>query len=220
MNPIQWLKLRLLQRRHRRNPFPESKHIIKEAFTTGGITYYEFDDLFNLPYQRGLEAIAVYEEMRMKCTREYLLKHTEANADILGRQKFGVNELLEMKRLNDQLHERLEWVMDTDIVYKLASVVFFDSTEKPERYEPKYALEKIARWKKDTEVTDFFALAPLKKLVPFLGESSLNFRAYSAAQHEINQLHWANISGSSPQAGEKSSSAASSPSSATATKLN
>ena len=63
--------------------FPKDvKYPIKEAFTIEGRTFYQFEDTFNIPYQRGLKTVTFYEEARMKITYEYL-EHTKAIDKIL-----------------------------------------------------------------------------------------------------------------------------------------
>lgn len=194
-----WFKIKWLQWKHRNNQFPASKYIIKPAFTAGGVEYFQFDDVFNVPFQRGLEAIAVYEEVRMKCSREYILAHAEAHKAIYAKPKVGLAEFGKLMQMNEQLLERLNWIVDTDLVYKLASVVFFDATEKPERYEAKYAHEKIARWKENEDINAFFLREPLRRLIPFLDGSDLNFQTYSKAQQAITRQHLENIYGNLPQ---------------------
>jgi len=113
--------------------FPKDiQYPIEEAFTIEGRTFYRYKDHFNIPYERGLKTITFYEEARMKITYEYLIKHTEAVEKVLKSQKIDV---FKIKSLNDILKERLKWHVDTDILYKLASIVFFEKGEDPRTYE-------------------------------------------------------------------------------------
>lgn len=189
--------------------FPDAKHIITEAFTSGGITYYNFDNTFNLPYQRGLQAIMVYEELRMKCDYEMLKSFTDGLDKIMGGTKIGINQFMEIKRMNDIMRERLGWVVDTDLVYKLAAVVFFDKNESPVKYDPKYCAEKIERWKKAEGINDFFLREPIQNLIPFLKGSGLNFLEYSLAQVELSKKHREIIS--MPLSGQSGGSSKTSP---------
>lgn len=173
--------------------FTDTAHRVKFAFSIGGVDYYEMDDLFNIPYKRGLAAMSVYEELRMKCSYEYIKAHADAMDNILTAPKFNMTSAMQMKKLNDQLKERLTWITDLDLAYKLAAVVFFDTTEKPELYEPKYAAEKIALWKKHEGVGDFFLREPLQRLVPFLKDAELNLKVYSEVISELNKVHLENI---------------------------
>ncbi len=171
-------------------PFKDSKYIIKYAFTIGGIDYYCFDDTFNLPYERGLKAISFYEESRMKCSLEYLKLHTEAIDNILNSKSIKIYDI---KKLNDQLAERLKFVVDIDLLYKLASVIFFDKNEIPTTYEFKYNVEKIEHWKKHKDIGDFFLQMPIVRLIPFLKESNQISQDYAEALRKINRHHLDNI---------------------------
>jgi hypothetical protein len=129
----------------------------------------------------------------MKCTKGYLVKHTQAVKNLLAKPKFTTNDLFEIAKLNNQLSERLEFIYDTDIVYKLASVVYFDENENPEDYDWTYCIKKIEKWKKDKSINDFFLSMPIAELIPFLKDFNLNFDSYSQIQMEQTNLHLANI---------------------------
>jgi len=172
-----------------RNPFPDSQYIIKEAFTIGGTTYYEFDDPFNMGCIRGMTAIRFYKEMEMGIDDAYIKKHIEATSKLLRSNPIDV---FEIDKLNKQLKERNEFIIDTDLVYKLASVVYFDKNEKPELYEEAYNLKKIEFWKKHERVGAFFLRQPIQKLVPYLTLSDIDIQSYSEAVQAIKQLHLEN----------------------------
>lgn len=192
MNPIKkLLKLftKEVPKQEPKNIFPDDKHVINEAFTSGGVTYYAFDNTFNLPYQRGLQAIMVYEELRMKCDYELVKAFTDSIEKILSATKVGLPQFMELKRMNDIMRERLKWVVDTDLVYKLAAVVYFDASESPVKYDPVYAAKKIEKWKAEEGINDFFLRVPIQNLIPFLKGSGLNFQEYSQVQQELNKKH-------------------------------
>jgi hypothetical protein len=178
----------------RKNPFPQAKHVIKHAFCVGGVDYFEFDTTANLPWKRGLKFLSVYNEMDMKCDRYYLLKHTEAVENILTQsKKIGLDEIIKIKQLNNQLKERLTWVYHEDLVYKIASIVFFDANENPDDWEWKYALNKIEFWKKHEDAGAFFLHEPITRLIPFLNASEATIRDYSAVQKKMDLVHLENI---------------------------
>ncbi len=167
--------------------FPNSENIIEYAFTSGGVDYYRFADYFSLPYERGLMAVSVYHELDMRCTREYLKLHTEAVGEILQSKEINIFKLNE---LNEQLKQRLEMVADTELMYKLASVVYFDRSENPAKYETTKAEEKIAKWKKDKGINDFFSQKPLRELLPFLENVDIDLDTYSQLMEQLNAIHW------------------------------
>ncbi len=166
--------------------FPDQKHVIEHAFTVAGCDYYHFNDVFSLPYERGLMAIAIYEETRMKCSREYLLQHVEKVSEILHEKSI---DIFKINQLNEQMKQRLSMSFDVDLLYKLASVVFFDAKENPCIYDADYNLKKIEFWKQHKGVTDFFLQKPVTELIPFLQNSDFDLESYSKLNQELNKIH-------------------------------
>jgi hypothetical protein len=162
-------------------PYP-----IEEAFTVEGRTFYRYKDYFNIPYERGLKTITFYEEARMKITYEYLEEHVKAVDKLLKSQKI---DIFKVKALNDVLAERLKWFTDTEILYKLASIVFFEKGEDPRTYDFKFNAEKIEFWKQHKSINDFFLSTPLLELMPFLKELEMNLETYSLIAKELSQVH-------------------------------
>ena len=173
-------------RKNTKKLFPNSTAVIEFAFRSGGVDYYTYADIFSLPYERGLMALSVYSELDMRCSREYLLKHVEVVEDILRQNEINIYKLNE---LNEQMKQRLNMLTDIDLMYKLASVVYFDKNENPARYEQVYAEKKIARWKNDNSVSDFFLQKPLMELIPFLQNADIDLDMYSELNQKLNELH-------------------------------
>lgn len=132
-------------------------------------------------------AIAFYHEVNMRCSREYLLKHVEAISNILHNSNkidvFGIDAL------NNQMKERLDLVVDVDLLYKLASVVFFDELENPCLYEMEYNQKKIEQWKKNSSVGAFFLQQPIQELIPFLKSVEVDLDMYFPLNEKLNQCH-------------------------------
>lgn len=162
----------------------KQKYRIEYAFTCAGTKYYRFADISNLPYERGLQALMVYKEITMQCDRTYLQDHVKAMEKLLTSKSIDIYKI---KTLNDFMKQRLSLPTDVDLLYKLASVCFFDESENPATYEPEYAEKKIAKWRKDKEVTDFFSQTPLLELMPFLRKVSVDLGAYMPLNNQINQ---------------------------------
>ena len=186
--------------------FPNARDIISYAFTLNGIAYFEFDDFNNVPCERGFHCLSFYNEMAMRCSHAYLLAHTEAKEKlkkqireffIVKDGKLDLNGCLkkidEDERLDLQLKERLQWITEVEIAYKLCTVVFFDATENPYRYDYKKGLEK-AQIFKDTPIEDFFLLRPITKLLPSTNLSISDLRDYLVTMTAMNRLHLDNIS--------------------------
>lgn len=166
--------------------FSDQKHVIEHAFSIGGIDYYQFNDIFSLPYERGLMALTFYEELRMKCTYDNLKLHVEAVRTLLQEPRI---DIYKVNALNEMLGERLNMVTDVHLLYKLASVVFFDKKENPCLYEMDYNLQKIEQWKRHKGVNDFFLQKPIRELIPFLNTVELDLSMYSPVVEGIKEHH-------------------------------
>ncbi len=169
--------------------FPKDiKYPIKEAFIVEGRTFYQFEDPFNVPYERGLKTATFACEAEMKITNEYLELESKAIDKILGAQKI---DIFKIKALNDIRKERMQWYCDTDIMYKLASVVFFEKSDNPTTYDFIKGNENIEFWKKHKTVTGFFYQVPLLVLFPYLKELKVNLETYSQITKALNEKHLA-----------------------------
>ena len=179
------MKLAFWKKKHNL-PKHKPEHRIVKAFTVNGVDYFKFDtDIGNMPYQRGLEALVFYEQVRMRCTREYLEQVTESIDKILHQPKI---DIFKINQLNVHLKERLTWVIETDTIYNLASVVFFDSTESPYHYDHAYNKKKIEAWKQHSkQIHDFFLRTPLSVYIPFLAESDTNLQTYLMVMEELQK---------------------------------
>lgn len=181
--------MRFLKRLFRKNNYPLADSQKQYAFTSGGIDYYSFADFNNMPALRGMKTMVFYEEMSMKCTMDYLKMHVEAVESILTKPQINI---FDIKKLNDQLKQRLDIALETELVYKIASIVFFDDKEDVRDYDFAYNSKKIAHWKK-YEADAFFLLKPVQELVPALKDLNANLQQYSQVVRELNALHLENI---------------------------
>lgn len=174
-----------------RKPFKQirlqDKQKIIKAFVYEGRAYYMFDDIFSMPSIRGLQALDYYEEFNMRCTKEYLVRFTEACEKILSNNK--KIDLTGLAILVRHLQERLKMIPVADHIYKLASVVFFDDSENPYNFDREYNKKKIDLWKKDPKVLSFFLQTPLKDLIPYLDSQKTNLVTYSGVVRELNSVH-------------------------------
>lgn len=173
--------------------FPNEKYMIIYAFTIGDRHYFRFDDPMNTPYDRALKCLVYWKELDMNCDRAFIKAHTEAIDNMLLKGKFTIKDLLTIKTLNDQMKQRLELPKEPDLLYKLASVVFFDQFENPIVYEFKYGESKIRHWKKETELTDFFLSRPLRELIPSLENYGENLQMYFRMIQKETKEHLANL---------------------------
>jgi len=165
----------------------DDKYKIIPAFNLGGVEYFQFDDAMNMPAGRGLSAMYIYDEFRMKADKEYLELHIRAFEKLLAGMsgKMTLDLVMQMKQINANLKERVNLVALPDYCYKLASVHFFDSTESIYQYDPAYNLQKIEAWKKNPEALDFFLTGPLKDFLPFSDTVKVDARIYLNVAEKI-----------------------------------
>lgn len=165
----------------------DDKYRIVEAFKLGGTAYYMFDNTAEVPTGRMLASLAIYNEMEMRCDREYLDLHTRAMEKLLSDPK-KIN-VMYIAQLNINLKERLELMPLPDFVYKLASVIFFDETESPYSYDFVYNKTKIEKWKESPETLDFFLSRLATELIPSLKPVTGNSRTFFQVSELIDETH-------------------------------
>ena len=163
----------------------EEGHVIEPAFISGGVQYYRLKDYFNTFSMRGLMALQVYEEWNMRMQKEHLVLFIEAFDKIINDPKqIKIGELVKMV---NALKERVEWVVPTsEIIYKFASVAFFDKNESPYSYDPEYCKQKIERWKEAADVSDFFIVTQLKDMLPLPTLSEEDLRTCLTVIDQLN----------------------------------
>lgn len=161
------------------------------AFNDGEKDLYKFTDDFNIPSERGFAALHHYEKLMRRADDKYLKSHTEA-VDLIYDHP-TVIKIAEAKKLNNDLKERLTMFFPPNLIWDLASVIFFDDTENPYSYDQTYAEQKIARWKKHKVIHDFFLLQPLQSLIPQSGMSKEDLSSILKVCLKIEQKHWENL---------------------------
>lgn len=173
----------------------EPKHAISLAFEIGGKKFYQFENIFSLPYKRGFAAIEFYSELQTKIDKDYLKAHTQAIDKLFERRTLNVlDTVIKVKELNEQMKERMKWAIDTELSYKLFSVVFFGEDEDPYTYDFQKGLEKIKFWRKHEAIDAFFLRQPIMDLIPFFKESEVMPSNFEEVQMQIKEKHSEKIS--------------------------
>lgn len=168
-------------------------HQVQEVFEIDGVKYYEFVDSNMAPCNRMFTAMAYYNELQMRCDKDYLTAHCQAVRDILNPKDGEGLNLLQLSKLTLQLQERLEWIIEPETVYNYASVVIFDESESPYEYDMKYNREvKIPIWKKEDKA-NFFLRLPVKRLFPALDISHSDLQEYLKIQAKMDKAHLVDI---------------------------
>lgn len=171
--------------------FPNVKDRIVYAFTLEGTHYYEFYDFNNVPCVRGFYSFTFFNELKMRCTREYLIAHNQALKEAFAITN-GKLDLNKPGVLINQMQERLDFVFEPNIAYKLATVVYFDATENPYEYDMKYALEKAKKFR-TAPLEAFFLSTPIGKLMPFMQKLGSDLPTYFETIQEVNLKHLENL---------------------------
>lgn len=186
----------------------DPKFVINEAFVdNAGIQHFQFADPFQTPCVRGLHAITIYEELRMRTRKEHLdaesehlVEWSEKALNSLSGKNGKINLVATIEAINEikkvvvYRKERMSMLFPPDIAYKLASVVFFDETENPYRYDQAYGQKKIERWKESEDMNTFFLRQPLIRLMPYLEDYGLNLQTSFEAVKKITDFQYQSLS--------------------------
>lgn len=153
------------------------KYPIEPVFEVGGVTYYSFSDINNQPAGRTLAAIPMYIELKTNCDKDYLTVFVAGMEAVLNdNTKISIEKLITLK---NQIKDRLTWGFTPDLIYKYASVMYFDENENPATYDQIYNDRKIAFWKEHMTVESFFLTEPIQRLVPALTGVKDSLKNYS-----------------------------------------
>lgn len=166
----------------------DGKFKIVPAFDHAGVKYLMFENPVEVPTARMLAAQGIYVEMELRCDKEYLELHCKAMDKLINENKKGIN-ITYIAQLNQNLKERLNLMPLPDFVFKLASVIFFDETESPVSYDWAYNEKKIAKWKKDPELLDFFLSRLATELIPSLRSVGKNSHMFFQVAEKIDKIH-------------------------------
>lgn len=170
------MKFHIKPKESRPNPkviFPNALSIIEYAFSIDDTDYFQYQDFNNTPMDRAFNALCFFNELDMKCDRDFLKAHCTAVDNLINDTKSI--KLTEIVKLNLQIKERLDLLFEPDIAYKLCGVVFFDETENPNRYEHKKGIEK-ANVFRQVPISDFFLSQPINRFVPLTHLSISDFQ--------------------------------------------
>ena len=179
----------------------EEGHVITPVFISGGVQYYQLHDIFNSFCARAMDALSVYEQWGMRCTKTFLEGHVEAVKAALSDPK-RIN-IVDIVNLNNKIKERLDWAVPSEeLIWKFAAVAYFDESESPYKYDNKYGEDKIARWKKNNDIDDFFLFGRIKGMIPCTDISDEDLKTYLNTVNKMSKLNYDQVIGilsSNPQ---------------------
>ena len=170
------------------------EHPIIEAFVSGGVQYYRFEDIFSAPFNRSFEAQTFYTELQMRVDKEYLQSYVATMQSILSNDNNQGINISDVAIITNQLAERMNFIVDSDLLLKLASVMYFDASENPYRYDFAYGSKKMAKWKANEDIADFFLRTPIKDFLPFIESLENDLSSYLRVTEAIKSEHKKTIS--------------------------
>ena len=173
---------------------PKLKDPTTKEFSINGINYYKFKDISKVKCQRALTTNDFYGELSMGTTRDFLLLHLNTIDDILNSKNIDIYKI---KTLNMQLKERLEMIYESDIIYKVASVVFFTKDEDPYFYDDILGQEKVVLFKaqdKEDKKMGFFFGTLFNSLIGSPDISETDLITYMEVGKQMTKEHLATIS--------------------------
>lgn len=150
---------------------------IAPALLCGGVQYYCFHRETDLPILRAFEAQDVYSSLEVGVSRKTISDAVLGLLDVLE-AKGGKLQIGAMVRILDALGAAMNRPdnYNLELMYKLASVMFFDEGEDPYTYSPDYAANKIAHWRAHApEAHAFFLTLPLGAFMPLENISAPDF---------------------------------------------
>jgi hypothetical protein len=159
------------------------QHEVQLAFVHDGVEYFRFVNEQNIPSERAFAAIDIYEELNQRVTREYL----EALFDSIT-AALNKGDLSKSAILVHFAKQRLNHITNVEILYKLASVLYFDKNENCYAYDREYNEKKINKWKKSADISGFFLRTPIGDYLPSFDGSQMNIQIYTVAQNK-EMLH-------------------------------
>lgn len=167
------------------------EHRVIPAFVCDGVQYYRFDQAISIPYDRAVWAHAFFTEFDSRVDRQYLLDWLDAMDLTVNAKRVRLSDIALLLR---DLKDRTMLALDMDLVYKIASVEFFDANESPYSYDAEYNRQKIERWKKKGQLGPMFSGTAIGELISCLGQSEPDMQASLAVLEQIKKLHLKNLS--------------------------
>jgi hypothetical protein len=147
------------------------------VFQSGGVAYYRFSNEQRIPAFRAMAARDVFQELEFKTSREMATAYIDAAVEQLN-----AGELAKAGALLTMFRERMDYITNIDLLYKLASVLYLDNSENPEDYDAVYNYEKIQRWKREKDVEAFFLQTPIIEYLPFSDLQQIGLKRFTELQ--------------------------------------
>lgn len=161
---------------------------VEQAFTYDGVTYYHFPDPTTMPVERYMTGLQFYTESSMNCDKEYLEVFSGLLDDILNS---GDKVTTRVANAVQELKTRLAMAYVPDLVFKHASVLYFDKSENPYVYDWDYNRQKIEKWRENE--ADFFLQTQVRDLITVKDISRQDLQMYMTTAQKVDTMSRENI---------------------------
>jgi len=162
---------------------PDYKMRIDEAFKVTGEQYYYFKDTSDMPTLRYYRFSQFLTEFEMRISRDFLLEVTEKCISSLNE-----GNLVRAAAMLTELVSRAKLIIETDTLYRLASVVYFTLDEDVTDYDYTINEQKIKKFKEEG-LQSFFFKMPCRDFLPQINISKKDMEDYL----KLQKLSTANI---------------------------
>lgn len=191
---LQWLKSKEV-------PFnidhPDYKDKVEFMFECDGEKYYKFKEEYEIPTGRYIHIDACLREHEMRMSLPLLkafIEELKANTN----GKTGQIDLHAVNVILYNIETRVNLAFDPDTIKRLASVIYFDKSERLNGFDKDHAAKKIASWEKQ-KFTDFFFKTPIRELLGLQDISETSLLNYmEEAKQVLQDLNFAPSMSSSP----------------------
>jgi len=164
---------------------PDLRENVEVAFRVVGKTYYRFKEEVEIPSGRYTFIDAFLREHEMRMSIDVLKGYISAIRDEISGQKGEVN-LHNVAVLLYKMESRANLAFTPDTIKRLASVIYFDDTEKLNTYDQEYGKKKIELWDRE-KVDDFFFEKPIGELLGLQGISRESLQNYLTEATQLLQ---------------------------------
>lgn len=164
-------------------PKLQTGHKLELVFYSGGKPHFQLSDQFNTFSERGLEAYQAYEEILMRIDSNELKETVKKLKSITNSKEIQLTEII---RIVNNIEERQNFALPPrEMIWRMGAIAYIDETESPYGYDHVYAMKKIATWKKNGDVDDFFLCQQLRDLMPLPELSKEIYQSLQATSDKI-----------------------------------
>lgn len=177
---LQWLNRKDVQ--YNMN-HPEYRDKIEFAFKCDGTDYYQFKEEHEIPTGRYIHVDACLREHQMRMSLDLLKAFLEELKNSISGKQGDIN-LHNANVIIYNIETRTNLAFDPATIKRLASVIYFDKSERLNTYDKDHGNEKIQYWDKN-KFLDFFFCRPIRELLGLQGTSPESIQNYMEEATQI-----------------------------------